>query len=541
MDPELRVCRDDYKALFHRSCCNRMLAQPEQAVVDAQLAQRAMAITQGRSPNALVVGVGETVEQKCHALFDANEFEKCLFTVFSEGRNFQSKNVLDRFWFIKEKNRDVFDNTVGDSVGPFLYNNPEAIKSVDQERKEKAAYVPRPLWKVRRDQQKCDVQSIEEKQRVLLLPLERARRRASERIYTHTYMGRNAADVEMMRRLRCNKDFLNPLMAWNTSHLQQFCNSQYSIICRFMKMMLARNPLYNRRFIQDRCAMRAWRKQMHLYHVEYQTRRDCFRMLREVRALRRAGNLGRLHHYVDEIMTTFIELKTQRTLPWKWEFVNDIYNCVALAYCDLCAVPANVDFLEVKNRPLLYMLEPEKPHVAPMQFGLTNIYQEMDREEERHSRITRKLERLEERLRNSRYAIERSYLLYELARLHFKESRFERCLAIARRAFIEARHCGSRIWRFNSVFLACQVHAVLHRFERLQEYLVKAMQLATDLQATSLIAYLEICMEVNHFDLAVRKMNRSDSALRRTRWKTSSGAGSRTSISTLGSMNEAND
>lgn len=157
-------------------------------------------------------------------------------------------------------------------------------------------------------------------------------------------------------------------------------------------MLQARNPLYNRRYVQQRHGpiadqeRRRW-QEMHLFHAQYQTRRDCMRMLHEVHKRRREGDVEKLSDYVENIMSGFIEYKTHRTLPWKFEFINEVYNILALAYCDKCAVPANVDFLQAQNRPILYLLRTEKLHDMSVQFGGPNIYVEIEKEDERHSRI----------------------------------------------------------------------------------------------------------------------------------------------------------
>lgn len=128
----------------------------------------------------------------------------------------------------------VFDSTVGDSLSPFLIQNLAAVEGVIQQRKEAAAYIPRPLWKIRQDQQECDVQSSQEKKNVYLTPLERARRKNCERFYTYNYMRRNAVDVNLLRELRTNVDFLNPLMGSSTPYLRQLSRDQFGVIRRFM-------------------------------------------------------------------------------------------------------------------------------------------------------------------------------------------------------------------------------------------------------------------------------------------------------------------
>ncbi|KAH8354773.1 hypothetical protein KR084_007387, partial [Drosophila pseudotakahashii] len=504
-----------YKSLFLRGRCHRSLARPDLALLDVQRAQRALRSVM-RSTS--VSEAAHIIAEKCDNLFEANEFESTLTTLHAEGRPFGGQLAHGRFRLIKEKTLDVFEDTLGESLRPFMHEHSGVLEEVSRRQKELAAHDPRLLWKTLRERRQCDVQSVLVKQPAQLTPLEKARRRSSERLYNYNYMGRSAVDIALLRQLRSDKNLLDPLRIQTTPSMRQLSEEQYAIVRRFMKMLHARNPLYNRRYVRQRkggvCEQeRRRRREMHLFHTQYQTRRDCLRMLHEVHRLRREGDVERLSDYVEHIMSGFVGLKTQRTLPWKWELLNDVYNALAMAHCDCCAVPANVDFLEAQNRHVLYLLRPEKVRDMSVSFGGPNIYLEIEREEERHSRITQKLEHLENRLRHSRYPIERSYLFFEMARCHFKESRFDKCLVIARKAYNEARVCNCLIWRFNSIFLGCQVHAVLNRFERLKESLAKASQLASDLKAPKLVAYIAICISVNNYDLALRQMRQQQDVL----------------------------
>ncbi|XP_037725486.1 uncharacterized protein LOC119557021 [Drosophila subpulchrella] len=514
---ETGVCRRDYKSLFLRGRCQRSLARPDLALLDVQRAQRALQLTRSRVP-----GSAQLIAEKCDNLFEANKFENALTTLLTEGQPFGGQSAQGRFRMIKEKTLDVFEDTLGESLRPFMHQHSGVLEEVSRRQKKLSAHHSSPPWKTLRDGRQCDVQSVHVREPVHWTPLEKARQRANQSLYNHNYMGRNAVDIALLRQLRSDRNFLDPLRIWTTPSMRQLSEGQYAIIRRFMKMLQARNPLYNRRYVRQRkgaiCEQeRQRRKEMHLFHKQYQTRRDCMRMLQEVHRFRREGDVDRLSDYVEHIMSGFIGLKTQRTLPWKWELLNDVYNTVAMAYCDRCSVPANVDFLEPENRPVLYLLRSEKLRDMSVRLGGPNIYLEIQREEERHSRINQKLELLESRLRHSRYPIERSYLLFEMARCHFKESRFEKCLVVARKVYNEARSCNCLIWRFNSIFLGCQVHAVLNRFERLKETLAKASQLASDLKAPKLVAYIGICINVNNYELAKRKMRQTEITIRKVR------------------------
>lgn len=144
--------------------------------------------------------------------------------------------------------------------------------------------------------------------------------------------------------------------------------------------MHCRKPIY------QGGAERKRNREQHLYGVEYQTRRDCFSILRQVHQLRRERNFEGLQQYVDHAISN-IELKTLRTLPWKWEFMQEIYNILALAMIDRCAVPSNIDVLDLKNQSLLYWLPMERHKEMPHEFGEHNVYSDMERTQERNSRI----------------------------------------------------------------------------------------------------------------------------------------------------------
>lgn len=153
--------------------------------------------------------------------------------------------------------------------------------------------------------------------------------------------------------------------------------------------MHARNPLYHCRQVKCRVSKICEKnRENYLYRVEHQTRRDCFRMLREVHRRRQERNIERLTDYVEHIMSSSIELKTQRTLPWKWEFVTEVYNILALAHIDRCAVPKNIDFLDLKNHSMLYLLPTDRVKEQTITFGGPNVYSEIDKDDERLSRVT---------------------------------------------------------------------------------------------------------------------------------------------------------
>lgn len=51
--------------------------------------------------------------------------------------------------------------------------------------------------------------------------------------------------------------------------------------------------------------------------------------------------LQKLGSYVEEVMGDYVVLKTHRIMPWKFEFMNDVYNTYALALSEQYYVPKN--------------------------------------------------------------------------------------------------------------------------------------------------------------------------------------------------------
>ncbi|XP_022208696.1 uncharacterized protein LOC111065046 isoform X2 [Drosophila obscura] len=231
---EQGFCRNDYKTLFLRSRCQRSIAQSEGALMDASRAKKMMWLTQEQK-DSNVVGTAEILMEKCDALFDCNEFERTLRTLHTEARLFDSASQVQRRFDVRKKRiMGVFEDTVGETLGPFMQQNSGAIDEVLRRRQELAAFVPRPLWKTLQEQQKCDVQSVIDMKIETLTSLERSRRRASKSFYNHQYLGRSAADVALLHQLRSNQIFLNPLMHGTTPYLRQLSGEQYGIVRKFM-------------------------------------------------------------------------------------------------------------------------------------------------------------------------------------------------------------------------------------------------------------------------------------------------------------------
>ncbi|TDG39217.1 hypothetical protein AWZ03_014362 [Drosophila navojoa] len=492
---EGKYCQMAADALAKRSFFRREMAQPELALEDAQKAQDLLA-HQGKSRLSNVLN-------KCDAMFECNQFEENLMQLHIEKRNCQTSTAKHCFEYRATHTTSVLEGSLGDALYPFMLHSWPLVVRLARSRRTPAAFMPRPIWQLS-EKRECDVESLGEKEKADYSPLEQAQLRMRKNAYNSQYLRHSARDLGMLKQLQTSLTLPHLQSQISTPYMTELLAEQSAMVHKFMKMSHNRSPLYQCRYEKCRDTKICERNQQEaLLRIEYQTRRECFRMLREVRKRRQERNIERLTDYVEHIMSTSLSFKTNRTLPWKWEFINEVYNILALAHIDRCALPKNVDFLDLQNHSILYLLTTERANgqIPAVSFGDRNIYAEADREKARQSRMVKKVERLCSRLKHSRFGIERTYLKFEIARCHLKTSYFDKALIMAQKALLEARNCGSTVWRFNITFLICQVYAILHRFRRLGETLTWASHLAERLKSPKLRAYLALCQAVNDYQL----------------------------------------
>lgn len=88
----------------------------------------------------------------------------------------------------------------------------------------------------------------------------------------------------------------------------------------------------------------------------------------------------KLSEYVESVMGDYVILKTHRVMPWKFEYINEVYNTLALAYTDTFTVAENL--LEIKEQDrllvLLRMPTDKFKDIVQFVFGDKSTYQEPD-------------------------------------------------------------------------------------------------------------------------------------------------------------------
>ncbi|XP_017492845.1 PREDICTED: uncharacterized protein LOC108380955, partial [Rhagoletis zephyria] len=361
---------------------------------------------------------------------------------------------------------------------------------------------------------------------LLLSPREIARRERAFKVFNQLYYNKSWIDVLCLKSLRDNPNLLLPQCKVSTPFLHHLTNNKYGVLKKFLKMLQARSPFYNEQMLK--CPdKKVWEKhrETHLNHIQYQTRRNMLTILRTIRQLRARGKLDKLSKYIEEVMGDYVVLKTHRVMPWKFEFLNEVYNTLALAYIDRFIQPSDLSSAQNNAGHLMRLLriptDKNKDRQVSFVFGDKSTYQEPDAIDYTMIAYKKYLARLEKRIHFAKYSIEKCYLLHEIARSHLRQSRFDECVSVARKAIEESKNCNSNVWRFLSTILICKAHTVLHKVERAKEILDESYAVAKSLNSPELMSFIESCRQVNEAEISLKKRYQSTDSIRKRKSKVS--------------------
>ncbi|KAH8295838.1 hypothetical protein KR018_011691, partial [Drosophila ironensis] len=505
-DKAIDLSPEDFTTLYRRSQSRRKNALPALALEDGLHAQR---ILKSMHRNDAPVNL-----EVCDAFYELNQLETSKAELHNNTRIFIG-NKVKAF----EKRLVVLDDTIIDACGPamtdFLLQNEAVCCNVRRMAQEKFED-PRPLWKILKDQGKCDVLSIPEIDEIQLSPLEIARRSRAFDVFNQMFLDRSWVDVIFLKNLRKNPNLLLDQCKNSKSFLKNLSTSKYEDLKTFLKMLEARSPMYYIRYkkFTNPKLMEKFRED-YLYRVQYQTRRNMISVLRNIKQLRKTKNIPKLSEYVEQVMGDYVVIKTHRVMPWKFEFLNEVYNTLALALLDQFEVPKNFKFTS-KNAllELLHFPTDKSLDVPKFVFGDRTTHQEEDTSDPALSKSRQRIARLEKRLLFAKYAIERSYIMHQIANTHLQSNRYDECCFVARKGIEEAKACNNDVWRLLCVFLILKANAALHKLERTRETLESAFLIANELRNEKLTDYLMVCHSCNDEAFLVKKQSMAGSSRR---------------------------
>ncbi|XP_030370081.1 uncharacterized protein LOC115620798 [Scaptodrosophila lebanonensis] len=488
MNKSLELKPDCSSDLVKRSQFMRLMGKAPKALLDCQRAEDILRSRGIISPHVSL--------ETCDALYESNRLEDFKAKLHDNLRVFNSSTTkglfLKRLCFINEN----FNDTLSENLSPEVQR---LIKKMI------ASNASKPEEK----QLDCDVVSILEKEEEVLSPLEIARRKRIFKIYNQTYLNRSWIDVMFLRKLRENSNLLLDQSMESTPCLRQLANRDYKTLRTLTKMLQTRCPMYSSHMEKyPRKDLYEKHKRENLFRIQYQTRRNMFKILKSIRQLISSGELNKLNDFVEEVMGDYVTTKTNRIMPWKFEFVCEVYNYLGLARINEYKIPRDMKILNGKQRLLkLFKLPTDKNADTSSRFifGDRSAIQRPDTGDTQAIGFKRRIARMENRMRFAKYPIERSYLLHEIAQAHLSNNSFDAACSVARKAIDESKQCNSTLWSFLNLMIICKAHAVLGKVEREKEALKDAFQLAQKMKNIDQCVFIDICLKVNAEELELRK------------------------------------
>ncbi|XP_017836156.1 uncharacterized protein LOC108595437 isoform X1 [Drosophila busckii] len=481
---ELNGLDDD--TLYRRSQAKRKAAQIEGALQDARAASK-MAIERGR-PNVAMS------QQICDALFELNRMEMSKVEMHNQKRMYTGvkAKTFDMRLIVIE---DVIKDATGKACAEFYLKNQKVAKIVNAIIRANELIDERPRWKILKEQGKCDVLSIPEEEEEILSPLEAARRQRAFNIAHQTFLNEAWLDVRFMKNLNKNPNLFLRQCKYSKDFLEMFSRKQYAIVRKFIKMIHSRSPLYLASYLKyANNDLRKKSRSAFLNRVQYQTHRNMNADLKKIKELRQKKDLRALQQYVENIMGEYYVIKTQRVMCWKFEFINEVYNTLALALTEQYYVPKHFKPTSKSMFLLLRLKEDTFKEVRPFVFGDRSTYQDVDVEDQASLKAKQLIARMERRILFADYSIEKCYLYHQIASEHFKQGRHDECCLNARRAMKECKNCNSWIWAFLACILIVKSNTTLYKVERTKEALELGYNIAQKLKNPVLIRFIEACI-----------------------------------------------
>ncbi|XP_034477602.1 uncharacterized protein LOC117784096 [Drosophila innubila] len=484
-DKALELNESDYKTLYNRCQTQRKAARIESALADARKA--AIMAKEARGPNMNI-----NLEICCE-LFELNKFvtsKRELQNNLQIFKGNEAKEFMKRLVVVDSVIKDV----TGKAMTLFLRHQ-NLIQRADNIYKAKAIKDERLLWKRLSDQGKCDVVSIPEIEEEILSPLEISRRKRAFNVLHQTYINESWYDIYYMKHLRKNPSLLLEQCKRSRGILESLSMKQYEIIKQFMKMLQSRSPLYVVNFLKyQNKKMLEKNKEVYLFRIQSHTYRNMIQDLRLIRKMRREKKIKNLSDYVEKIMGGYYVRKTNRVMCWKFEFINEVYNTLALALSEQYYVPKYVSSSYSTMWQLLRLPRVVTKDIVPFVFGDRATYQEGDDQDIKGKKFRKFIAHLENRIRFSKFHIEKCYLYHQIADTHLSQGHYDECCFNARIAIKECRECNSLIWHFLSVILIVKANAMQHKLEQTGEALEMCLPIVQELRSPRLIKFVEMCI-----------------------------------------------
>lgn len=335
-------------------------------------------------------------------IYDCNEFEECLVEQYRLSHD--KKPIIGLVDGIKLTELTL-EGSIGNEMGSFLHK----IDKI-----EAPVVDTRPLWKIRRSNGECDVISIcsDSNERVketetIEHPLDVYRsRKRQKRIRSMYFSTPTVGTYDFLKGLTNDPRFDFPPNEESTKAIQNAIAEELEVFEKFEKMLQHREPIYAKKILRKKRNSRKFSEQT-LRTLQENIENIAKNQLVRIKNIK-VADLSGLLTFVEEIMTNFYMLKSEKDFPKKLEFIDAIYNIVGNRY---------IDNIDTRSNSWLGLMEDAfSPHhnhnfIVPKRFNLSPGLQNP-------------VDHLLKRLQHTDVPIEKCHIVHQLSRIYFKQEKY---------------------------------------------------------------------------------------------------------------------
>ena len=237
-----------------------------------------------------------------------------------------------------------------------------------------------------------------------------------------------------------------------------------------------------------------------LQRIRHQTLRDQLNQLEKIQKLRESRNLKNLVRYVEIVLGHYYQIKTDKEMPRKDEFVAIICQQVGRAHLDPLKLPNNLENIKKSEQLQKIFLTPssEKVDSVAYVFGDMKTYQDPEKGDAPFIEFKRKLTYLENRLSHSTLRIERCHLYHEMAKQNLAQFKFDEVRTFGRKIIDEARKLGENnlVWHLLGVVIQIKADIMQNNKVKILEDLQTAREVVAEMEDQELAELFEKSFEV---------------------------------------------
>lgn len=237
-------------------------------------------------------------------------------------------------------------------------------------------------------------------------------------------------------------------------------------------------------------------RRTNLKRVKYRTCRDMFIALDKMSELRMMGKLKNLIEVAEYELGTHYQIKSDKAMPRKKEFVKEICNIIGLAHVDKLKWSSKYEhFMQIELLAKIFNVNiQDKNLTVPYKFGDQSTYRDPAEPDTSFLVFKQNINRLEERLKNSRIPLERCHIYHELGKQNLTQSKYDEVRNFAKKVIAESNNC-SRLWEFLGVILVCRADIMQQNTTKFVDSVTTAINIAEEFNNESLNEILGIARE----------------------------------------------